>query len=471
RRRSERTRRDRAWKENSARQPRDALEERSSRASRKKTQVTCKAFTRLQLRGRTESALSELGASTQHLFNDIVKQIPKFDGTPYKLDLFSIAVEEAVEQLPLYERRIMRALESKLVGKAERMAGRLASYRRASELLRDLRDKFVNKQVADKLALNLGNATQPVDVDARQFGSDVRSLYEDAIAAYSQAPDINAIEREAAIYSLQNSVTDSFLLGLSEPLQLQVRLKNPQCLADAIDIAGDIENKLRYRAVVGSNVTSVGLIGVRTHPGTTKNSESERATDDKKVKCQLCKRTGHEAADCFKYKRAILKCSNCGLKGHEASTCRRPSTNDRDSRQDSRDDRDNRDSRRDNRDSRRDDRDSRRDSRDSRRDSRDDRDDRDSRRDSRSPRRGERDSRDTLVESNSRRNYYNRNNDTRCDDGRDRYARSASPDYKNSNSHNNRNSQQSQGYRNNKSYRENVRSDSRQSNDNREPAC
>ncbi|CAB0041990.1 unnamed protein product [Trichogramma brassicae] len=92
----------------------------------------------------------------------------------------------------------------------------------------------------------------------------------------------------------------------------------------------------------------------------------------------------------------------------------------------------------------------------------DDRDDRDSRRDSRSPRRGERDSRDTLVESNSRRNYYNRNNDTRCDDGRDRYARSASPDYKNSNSHNNRNSQQSQGYRNNKSYRENVRSDSRQ---------
>ncbi|CAB0039409.1 unnamed protein product [Trichogramma brassicae] len=28
------------------------------------------------------------------LFNDIVKQIPKFDGTPYKLDLFSIAVEE-----------------------------------------------------------------------------------------------------------------------------------------------------------------------------------------------------------------------------------------------------------------------------------------------------------------------------------------------------------------------------------------
>ncbi|CAB0041989.1 unnamed protein product [Trichogramma brassicae] len=161
------------------------------------------------------------------LFNDIVKQIPKFDGTPYKLDLFSIAVEEAVEQLPLYERRIMRALESKLVGKAERMAGRLASYRRASELLRDLRDKFVNKQVADKLALNLGNATQPVDVDARQFGSDVRSLYEDAIAAYSQAPDINAIEREAAIYSLQNSVTDSFLLGLSEPLQLQVRLKIP----------------------------------------------------------------------------------------------------------------------------------------------------------------------------------------------------------------------------------------------------
>ncbi|CAB0039410.1 unnamed protein product [Trichogramma brassicae] len=42
--------------------------------------------------------------------------------------------------------------------------------------------------------------------------------------------------------------------------------------------------------------------------------------------------------------------------------------------------------------------------------------------DSRSPRRGERDSRDTSVDSNSRRNYYNRNNDTRRDDDRDRYA-------------------------------------------------
>uniref|UniRef100_A0ABD2W2T1 CCHC-type domain-containing protein n=1 Tax=Trichogramma kaykai TaxID=54128 RepID=A0ABD2W2T1_9HYME len=228
-----------------------------------------------------------------------------------------MAVEDAVEQLPLDEQRLLRALESKVVGKVKRMAGRLAGYRRVTELLRDLRDRSVNRQVADKRALDLGNTKQVVDVDARQFGSDIRSLYEDAIAAYSQAPDINAIEREAAIYSLQNSVMDCFLLNLREPLQLLVRLKNPECLADAIDIVGDIENKLRYRTVIGSNVTSVGLIGVPTHPGTTKDSESERTTDDKNGKCQLCKKTGHEAPNCFKYKRAKLKCSNCGLKGHE----------------------------------------------------------------------------------------------------------------------------------------------------------
>uniref|UniRef100_A0ABD2W1N8 CCHC-type domain-containing protein n=1 Tax=Trichogramma kaykai TaxID=54128 RepID=A0ABD2W1N8_9HYME len=285
------------------------------------------------------------------------------------------------------------------------MASRLASYRRATELLRDLRDRFVNKHVADELALDLGNAKQPIGVNARQFVSDIRALYDDAIAAYSQAPDISEIEREVAIYSLQNSVTDCFLLGLREPLQTQVRFKNPDSLADAIDIARDIENELRYRAVAGSNVTSVGLIGVRTHLNAKKDSKP--VTDDKKVKCQLCKRTGHEAADCVKFKRATLKCSNCGLKGHEASTCRRPSMNDRDSR---RYDRDDRDSRGNNRDSRGD----------------------------------ERDSRDASVESNPRRNNYNRNNDTRHDDDRDRYARSASPDYRNPNNYNNRNSQQSQ---------------------------
>uniref|UniRef100_A0ABD2X820 Uncharacterized protein n=1 Tax=Trichogramma kaykai TaxID=54128 RepID=A0ABD2X820_9HYME len=174
-------------------------------------------------RSRDSDSLAQQGIGLNHpfaythyrpnsisLFNDIVKQIPKFDGTPYKLDLFAIAVEEAVEQLPLYEQRILRALESKLVGKAERMASRLASYRRATELLRDLRDRFVNKHVADELAFDLGNAKQPIGVNARQFGSDIRALYDDAIAAYSQAPDISEIEREAAIYFLQNSVTDCY---------------------------------------------------------------------------------------------------------------------------------------------------------------------------------------------------------------------------------------------------------------------
>uniref|UniRef100_A0ABD2VSF4 Uncharacterized protein n=1 Tax=Trichogramma kaykai TaxID=54128 RepID=A0ABD2VSF4_9HYME len=110
------------------------------------------------------------------LFSDIVKHTPKFDGTPYKLDLFCIAVEDAVEQLPLDEHRLLQGLESKLVGKTETMAGRLAGYRRVTELLRELRDRFVNTQVADKLALDLSNAKQVVDVDAQQFGSDIRSL-------------------------------------------------------------------------------------------------------------------------------------------------------------------------------------------------------------------------------------------------------------------------------------------------------
>uniref|UniRef100_A0ABD2WZX8 Uncharacterized protein n=1 Tax=Trichogramma kaykai TaxID=54128 RepID=A0ABD2WZX8_9HYME len=147
------------------------------------------------------------------LFNDIVKQIAKFDGKPNTLKLFCTAVEEAVEQVPLFEQKIVRALQPKLVGEAEYIVGNLADNQSARELLRDLRDRFVNRNVAHGLAMKLGTAGN----DVRKFGGNIHSLYDNAVAAYRQAPDINAFERESAIYSLQDGVVDCFLLGLLEP--------------------------------------------------------------------------------------------------------------------------------------------------------------------------------------------------------------------------------------------------------------
>uniref|UniRef100_A0ABD2X7C7 Uncharacterized protein n=1 Tax=Trichogramma kaykai TaxID=54128 RepID=A0ABD2X7C7_9HYME len=123
-------------------------------------------------------------------------------------------IEEAVEQLPLFERKIVRALQSKLVGEAEDIVGKLVDYCSVDELFRDLRDRFVNRNVADGLAMKLGNAKQQADDDVRKFGCTIRSLYDNAVAAYRQAPDISPFEREAAIYSLQDNVLDCFLLGL-----------------------------------------------------------------------------------------------------------------------------------------------------------------------------------------------------------------------------------------------------------------
>ncbi|CAB0037069.1 unnamed protein product [Trichogramma brassicae] len=130
--------------------------------------------------------------SSFRLFNDIVKQIPKFDGTPDMLKLFCTAVEEAVEQLPFFEQRIVRALQSKLVGDARYIVGKLTGYQCAQELLRDLRDRFVNRNVADGLAMQLGSAKEKAGEDVRKFGITIRSLYDNAIAAYEQAPDLNA---------------------------------------------------------------------------------------------------------------------------------------------------------------------------------------------------------------------------------------------------------------------------------------
>ncbi|CAB0041064.1 unnamed protein product [Trichogramma brassicae] len=144
--------------------------------------------------------------SSFRLFNDIVKQIPKFDGTPDMLKLFCTAVEEAVEQLPFFEQRIVRALQSKLVGDARYIVGKLTGYQCAQELLRDLRDRFVNRNVADGLAMQLGSAKQKAGEDVRKFGVTIRSLYDNAIAAYEQAPDLNAFERESAIHSLQTEL-------------------------------------------------------------------------------------------------------------------------------------------------------------------------------------------------------------------------------------------------------------------------
>ncbi|CAB0030661.1 unnamed protein product [Trichogramma brassicae] len=58
------------------------------------------------------------------------------------------------------------------------------------------------------------------------------------MAAYRQAPDIEEIEREAAIHSLRKSVTDCFLLGLREPLQTTGTVEESECLSGRNDIAG-----------------------------------------------------------------------------------------------------------------------------------------------------------------------------------------------------------------------------------------
>uniref|UniRef100_A0ABD2WDD2 Uncharacterized protein n=1 Tax=Trichogramma kaykai TaxID=54128 RepID=A0ABD2WDD2_9HYME len=185
------------------------------------------------------------------LFNDIIKQIPKFDGKPNKLKLFCTAVEEAVAQLPAFEQKIVRALQTKLVGEAEYIIGNLAEYQSARDLLRDLQDRFVNRNVADSLAMQLGTVRQQAGEDVRKYSGNIRSLYDNAVAAYKQAPDINASTRASALYSLEDSVVECFLAGLLEPLQTQVRFKNPKTLAKAIEAAEERERRSRYLAATG----------------------------------------------------------------------------------------------------------------------------------------------------------------------------------------------------------------------------
>ncbi|CAB0043057.1 unnamed protein product [Trichogramma brassicae] len=99
---------------------------------------------------------------------------------------------------------------------------------------------------------------------------------------------------------------------------MEVRIKNPKTLAEAIQVVGETERKLRYRSVTGSNITSVGLIGV---PLRTEQSGNTNASDDKRVVCQICEKPGHSGRDCNIVKRALLQCSICNRHGHEASTC------------------------------------------------------------------------------------------------------------------------------------------------------
>uniref|UniRef100_A0ABD2W489 CCHC-type domain-containing protein n=1 Tax=Trichogramma kaykai TaxID=54128 RepID=A0ABD2W489_9HYME len=263
--------------------------------------------------GRVPYVLPPLG-----LFNDIIKQIPKFDGKPNKLKLFCTAVEEAVAQLPAFEQKIVRALQPKLVGEAEYIIGNLVEYKSARDLLRDLQDRFENSNVADSLAMQLGTVRQQAGEDVRKYGGNIRSLYDNAVAAYKQAPDINASARASALYSLEDSVVECFLGGLLEPLQTQVRFKNPKTLAEAIEAAGERERRSRYLAATGSNIASVGLVGVPSSTGQPDNTKSD---NDKRVTCQVCQKSGHSALDCNKIK--VLHCSTCNKRGHEASTCNR----------------------------------------------------------------------------------------------------------------------------------------------------
>ncbi|KAL7304728.1 hypothetical protein TKK_0002965 [Trichogramma kaykai] len=200
--------------------------------------------------------------SMRNTLSDTIRYIPKFDGKPEKLPLFCEAVTDAIGLHPLMHKEIIRALESKLVGEAEQYVGLLISYNKVETLLDDLKDRFGNRGVAESLVLQLGRTVQKPDESARDCGSKVQMLYNRALITYRMAPDIDAIERDAALIALSCDILRCFLHGLREPTQTHVRLELPKDLGDAIRKAVDIERENSIRAATGSNISALGLLNI-----------------------------------------------------------------------------------------------------------------------------------------------------------------------------------------------------------------
>jgi hypothetical protein len=275
--------------------------------------------------------------SGQGSFNmsQALQLIPRFDGNPDSLSLFSMSVRQVLRTFgPEAEPYILLAIANKLTGRAaDAYTARLLSYPSVEAFLAEINMQYSNVEAADDIRAEIKILCQNVNESAGDFGCRMQKLLNRLITIYDSARTMEHSDREFRKRCAEKDALENFMFGLHPPLDHQVRSTQPLTLAQAIRIAVEFECKQSARRKLAGprsleyesrfTPTPVCLPQITTHntfdqyPSNAVNIMRTTAT----LQCSYCNSTSHNVEDCKKKIYDTSYCDYCEKPGHTLSNC------------------------------------------------------------------------------------------------------------------------------------------------------
>ncbi|KAJ0175263.1 hypothetical protein K1T71_009404 [Dendrolimus kikuchii] len=254
-------------------------------------------------------------------FTDLTRFIKTFDGDRNKLSPFLRNCENALNLInPNQYEILFKFILSQLEGKAEAICS-LKVFSNWSDLKQFLKSNFGECKHRNHLLLDLQNCRMKPNESALQYSTRLETHLTRLQTDISHST-INQGELLGRLANTEDLALHTFLLGLPSHISNILRCRNPENLAEAINLAIQEEKFYNYA-----------------------QSSQSRNSVESKPKCRLCGKPGHTDRSCYSNRHRPIHnvafqprpsqsipntsppnptiCAYCKAVGHHINQCRK----------------------------------------------------------------------------------------------------------------------------------------------------
>ena len=236
------------------------------------------------------------------------RQLVPFNGEREGLNKFLSVSEKALDLCQEEEKNVLfELIKMQLHGKAYDLTPHrlIENWNKLKVLLEEI---FSDKRSQGQWEMEMHSCKQGPQEKVIDFANRLENSMVKLINCVTAGVERNVAESFGTL--IRNQARNVFLVGLLEPLNILVKLRNPNSLETAIELAVAEEREMISR----------------------KETQSMFGINNSKQACQLCGKLNHSAKNCYQFlntKKKVLSiesnekfCRYCKRKGHLLEECR-----------------------------------------------------------------------------------------------------------------------------------------------------
>ena len=258
--------------------------------------------------------MMNLPTNQQVSLRDALEIVPYFDGSSkVPLTIFIEACKEAKEMVPNAEANLVKLLRSKLTGEARRcIIGNY--YNNLEDFISKLKTIFSPSKTVYQLQGDLGRIYMWENESVLSYATRIQEIAAEILECHIQ----NNNGKEAAEFrgNLERDVIDCFLRGLKP--ELEIRIGRADKFDEIVERAIREERNLTARNELrrGNKQHSLFQESEKSPYSNREFAKTNKInlTREELIKCQICQKTGHTAAACFRF---LQKLPNANLQENQ----------------------------------------------------------------------------------------------------------------------------------------------------------